>query len=64
MRKNIVFIVICYTVNNSDETYFIDSVWTSCKKAYNRSKQLNLDIKLRSEYGYGLFQVETYIIST
>lgn len=64
MRKNIVFIVICYTVNNSSETYFIDSVWTSSKKAYDRKNKLNSNKEFRSEYGYGLFQVEIYIIST
>ena len=35
-----VYIVIC-TCINGDGTYFIDSVWTSKRKAVKRCKELN-----------------------
>lgn len=65
MKKNIIYIVICYTINNADENYHIDSAWTSCKKAEKRAKELNLYDKKewREDYGYGLFQVEYIFIS-
>jgi len=57
MRK-MVYLVIC-SCNNGDETFHIDSAWTSLKKAEKRKKDLN-DLGfdyLQEEYGYGLFEV-------
>ncbi|MCI8378571.1 MAG: hypothetical protein HFH72_08635 [Lachnospiraceae bacterium] len=64
MKRNIVYVVICYMVGN-EENYHIDSVWTSSRKSEKRVEELNSDDKeeWREDYGYGLFQAEPYTIS-
>lgn len=60
-----VYIVMCYTIYNGDFPYYIDSVWTSERKAIKRMNVLNSIEKdgWREDYGYGLFVVENQYIS-
>lgn len=59
-----VYIVICSTIHNGDLQYYIDSTWTSEKKANKRMNVLNSVGKegWREEYGYGLFNIEQQYI--
>ena len=56
----LVYIVICYKTGGGDGTYYIDSVWTSDKKAQKRAEKLNSDSKKewRDRHCYGFFQAE------
>lgn len=57
----LVYIVICYVTNNVDETVYIDSVWTSERKAEKRRDELNYEEKeWRDDRGYGMFYVEQH----
>jgi hypothetical protein len=62
LKPTLIYIVICpvYAINNGDETYHIDSVWTSKRKAYKRRDDLN---SKENEYGYSLFEVEQQFLS-
>lgn len=58
----LIHIVIC-PCNNGDETYFIDSVWTSERKAIKRREELNQNSDENlEEYGYGFFEIESKFI--
>lgn len=44
--------------------YYIDSVWTSKRKAQKRCNILNKELLKNPEWGIGLYQVEQKFIST
>lgn len=54
--NRIIYIVVC---NCFDEPYFIDTVWTSEKKAEARKNELNSDKMKdwREDHGYLKFEV-------
>lgn len=54
-----IYIIISNAPKN-DFRYYIDSVWTSERKAQKRRDELNSDNKAawREEYGYGFFEIE------
>ena len=56
--NNRVYIVIC-TCRDVNDSYFIDSVWTSEKKAEKRKNELNSDEmeSMRNDCGYLAFEV-------
>ena len=66
MNKKLVYIVICPCIEevNGDDPYYIDSVWTSKRKAEKRCQELNDDTAWREECGYYYFNVECHAIRT
>lgn len=69
--NKLVYVVICdcpildidgIKLSNGDEHYHIDSIWTSERKAKKRRDELNNDIDLLEDYGYGEFTVEQHFI--
>ena len=64
MNKKI-YIVMCYTIYNGDFPYYIESTWTSQRKAINRQNELNSDKrkKWREDHNYGIFSIEEQWIS-
>lgn len=61
-----IYIVMCHCLDGAEEQVHIDSVWASERKAKNQWLELNSDDKekWREDYGYGIFSVERYGIST
>ena len=60
----LIYLVIAWATHG-DSGYFLDSVWTSYRKANKRCKELN-DLGaeyLADEYGCGLFDVDQRIIN-
>ena len=47
-----------------NEGYYIDSVWTSKKKAQKRCDELNEQLLKEPEWGIGLYMVEQKFIRT
>ncbi len=63
---NMVYIVIDSRVNvdGVNTGYYIDSVWTSKRKAQKRCDELNEELLKEPEWGIGLYEVEQKFIST
>lgn len=73
MKRN-VYIVMCYcplkdigtcVMFGAEERFYIDSVWTSERKANKKCSELNSDKRRewREDYGYGIFSVEPKTLS-
>lgn len=72
--KGHVYIVMCYcplknigvgVMFGAEERFYIDSVWTSERKANKKCSELNSDKQRgwREDYGYGVFSVESKTLS-
>lgn len=58
--RGLIYIVIDARINVDGENvgYYIDSVWTSKRKAQKRCDELNAQLEKEPEFGIGLYQVE------
>lgn len=62
MRKLIYIVIDSREDDGVNCGYYIDSVWTSKRKAQKRCDELNAQLKKEPEWGVGLFLVEQKFI--
>ena len=64
--RGLIYIVIDarIDVDGVNVGYYIDSVWTSKRKAQKRCDELNAELEKEPIYGVGLYLVEQKFVST